>query len=173
MSIGGKIAWVVVAALGLVGIYAGIGVKKLMSICYNIVKYKYKLDLEYLYLDLTLQLKNPSFLKVGIEGYDIDVYLNNKWVAKVAKINHEEIVAEGVSVIDIPIKIKYQKLINTVAGKEIINAFSSKNFDKIFVTLEGTFSGSVLKVLVNVPVDYKITLDEIIKIMDAPASAPC
>lgn len=173
MSIGGKIALVFVTALGLVGIYAGIGVKKLMSICYNIVKYEYKLDLEYLYLDLTLQLKNPSFLKVGIDGYDLDVYLNNKWVAKVAKIKHEEIASEGISFIAIPIKIKYIKLINTIGGKEIINAFSNKEFHKIVIIVRGKLYGEVLKIPVNVPVDYKITLAEIIKIMDEPESAPC
>ena len=173
MSIGKIIVWSLVTALGLTSIYAGIGVKKLMSICYNIVGYKLKLDLEYLYLDLTMQLKNPSFLKVGIEGYNIDVYLNNKWVAKVAKKNHEEITSESATIINIPIKIKYQKLINTVGGKEIINAFSNKEFGKIFVILRGTFDGAVLKIPVHVPVDYKITLEEVIKIMDAPESAPC
>ena len=174
MKVGNIIAWTLVTAIGLFGIYAGVGIKKLMSICYSITKYKLvQIDLEYIYINFTLTLKNKSFLKVDIEGYNFDVYLNNKFVTALSSKKHEEIAGEGISVIDIPLKVAYLKTFKTVGGNEILNAFTEKKFDRIFVTLKGTFSGSVLKVPVNVPVDYKITLEEIIKIMDAPASAPC
>lgn len=173
MKTGARIAWIMVFGLGLVGIYAGIGIKKLMSICYNIVKYDVKVDFEYIWLTLTLQIKNPSYLKVDIDGYDLDVYLNNAWVANVATKKHTSLNPGGDDLIKIPIKIQYLKTFGAVKSRDIVNSFLRKEFDKIVVSLKGKFDGTILKVKAHVPVDYKISLLEIIKIMDEPASAPC
>ena len=173
MSNGVKIfVWSVLAALGLVGIYAGIGVKKLMNICYNIVKYDLKFDIQYLTLGLTLQVKNPSFLAVDLYSYDLDVFLNNKKVASVASKKYINLMAGQFTQISIPIKVKYTDTFGIVGSKEIFNYFISQRFDKIFVTLKGAFEGKIMKISASVPVDYKITLKEIADIMDSP-SDPC
>ena len=172
MKIGRIIAWTLVSVLSIAGIYVGIGVKQLMSFCYNIVKYEYKVDLEYFYLNLTLNFKNPSYLKIDIVGYDLDVYLNNGYIGKITSKKYTPLKSGEFSSVVIPAKIPYPKLLKNINGKEILTAFADKRFDRIFVSLKGRFDGRVLKVPVHVPVDYKITLEEIIKIMDSPKTPP-
>ena len=171
MKAGKAIAWLFISALGIAGIYVGIGVKQLMSFCYNIVKYEVKIDFDYIYLNLTLNFKNPSYLKIDIVGYDLDVYINNGYIGKTTSKKYVPLKTGAFSSIVIPAKIPYLKM--KINGKEILNAFTEKRFADIFISLKGKFDGTVLGVAAHVPVDYKITLQEIIKIMDAPASAPC
>ena len=165
------IAWLFVSALGIAGIYVGIGVKQLMSFCYNIVKYEVKIDFDYIYLNLTLNFKNPSYLKIDIVGYDLDVYINNGYIGKATSKKYTPLKTGEFSSIVIPAKIPYLKM--NIKGKEILSAFTQKRYDDIFISLKGKFDGTVLRVSAHVPVDYKITLTEIIKIMDSPDSAPC
>jgi LEA14-like dessication related protein len=174
MNKGVKIAlWTLVAAIGRFGVYAGIAVKGLMAICYNIVKYEARIDLQFIYLKLTLKIKNPSILKMDIDGYNLSVYLNNKWVANVESKTHVEMKSEAISTIVIPVKIDFLKTYGVVGGKEIVNAFLRKEFDKIFINVAGRFDGTVMKYHAHVPVDYKITLTEILKIMSSPDTDPC
>lgn len=164
---------IIITALGIFGIYATIGIRMLMNICYEIAKYKYKgIDIQYIYIDLQLRIFNPSILKVGLNGYNLNVYLNNKWLSDLTSYTPIIIKSEGISTITIPLKIDYLKTFGTIKSKEIINYFLTQQFDKIIITLKGKFSGTVLKIPVSVPVDSSWTLQEIAKTMDNP-SEPC
>lgn len=174
MKAGKIIAWAFVASLGIAGIYIGVGVKRLMSFCYKIVKYNVKIDLDYVHLSVDLKIQNPSYLKIDIYDYDIDVYVNNVQVGNVASKRYIELKKEQVSTISIPAKIPYLKSIGNINGKQMFNAFVNKEYDKIYITLKGKFNGGVLGVSATVPIDYKITLKEIAEIMSEPDSGePC
>lgn len=173
MKAGHIIALIFVTAFSIAGIYIGIGVKQLMSFCYKIVKYDFKIDLDYIYLTVDMKIKNPSYLKIDIYDYDIDVYVNNARVGSIANKKYVELKKGGVSSISIPSKIPYLKTFKNIPGKQIFNYFINKEFDKIFITLKGKFNGGVLGVSAHVPIDYKITLKEIAQIMSEPDSDPC
>lgn len=173
MKLGRVIAWGVVTAIGAFGVYAAIGARALMSVCYNMVKYQVQnITGDAIYINFTLKVNNPSFLAVDINGYKIDVFLNSKFIATVASTAHEEIVSKGVSTLIIPLKVAYMKAMGTVNGKELLNNFANQRFEKIVVSLKGTFKGTVLKVPVGVPIDQKWTLKEINDIMMAPNTEP-
>lgn len=173
MKIGRVIAWGLVTAIGAFGVYAAIGARALMSICYNMVKFQVQnITGDSIYINFTLKLNNPSFLAVDINGYKLDVFLNGKFIASVASVAHEEIMSKGISTLVIPVRVAYLKTLGIVGGKELINNFANQRFDKIVVSLKGTFKGSVLKVPVGVPVDQKWTLKEISDTMSAPSTEP-
>ena len=171
-NLGKILAYTLLSTLAIVGIYAGIGVKKLMSVCYNIVRYDFKFDIQTLTMSMILQVKNPSYLGIDLYGYDLDVFLNNKKVAVLAAKKHIHLATGQFTQVNIPVKVKYTDAFGSVGSKELFNSFMLGQFDKIFVTLKGNFYGEILKVNANVPVDYKINLKQIADIMDSP-SDPC
>lgn len=174
MKVGRVVIWSLVTVISLFGVYAAMGARALMGICYNMVKYQLRnITGEYIYIDFTLKINNPSFLAVDINGYKLDIYLNNKFIANLTSVAHKEIVGNGISTIVIPLKIAYLKTLGAVNSKELLNNFTNQRFDKIVVSLKGTFSGTVLKVPAEVPVNSKWTLKEINEIMMAPEDVPC
>lgn len=170
------VVWSLVTAFGLLGIYAGLGIRKLMSVGYKIIKFQIKrFNLDSISIDLTLKICNPSVLAVDITGYNIDVYLNNKPVSNIKSSTPATLIANGNSLITIPLTVLY-KTFGVVQSKEIINAFSTMQYSKIFINLQGTLDATILKIPAHVPIKYQITLQEIQKIMDDPTpstSAPC
>ena len=174
MSRGLKIAGgILIVAIASFGIYAGLGVRALMAICYNMVKYQLKnITSDAIYIDFTLKLSNPSFLSVDVNGYHLDVYLNNKFIANVTSADHATIASKGISTITIPLKVAYLKTFSAAVSRDLISNFANQRFEKIIVSLKGKLNGTVLKVPVNVPVDTKWTLKEIETIMNTPSEAP-
>ncbi len=174
MSNAGKIIGLsILAALTAVGVYAGIGVKRLMNLCWNIVKYELRFDLQYVYLNIAIQIKNPLDFDITLHGYDLDVFLNKKQIGKVASKAVKTIPGGGEITINVPAKSPIKKSFGEVGSTNILNLFLRKEFDKIVVSLDGTFTGEILKIKKKLPVEYQINLTEIIKIMDEPSSAPC
>lgn len=176
MKAGRIIIWSLVTALGLVGIYAGMGVRKLMSVGYNIIKYKItKFALDSISLDLTLKICNPSFMKVDISGYNIDIYLNNKPVSNIKSTTHASLIANGNSIIVIPVTVLF-KTFGVVGSKELVTAFGNREYDKIIISLRGTLDATILNIPAHVPIKYQITLADIQKMMDDPTpttAMPC
>lgn len=164
---------VALTAVTFAGVWAGIGIKNLMNICWKITKYDFRVDLEYIYVNLTIQIRNPSHLSVGINGYKLGVYLNNHWVADVSESKRENLTPGELITINVPVKVKFIKTFGAIKSRTVVNAFLRKEFDKIYVTLKGNLDGNILGINKGVSVDEKFTFAEILKIMNEPASAPC
>ena len=173
MSNGVKIAIGILLAVFVPGgIALAYGIDRIFKICVNINSYKFKTDLQYAYLDLQLQVKNPSFTSIAINGYAIDISLNDKKVGKVENFNSKIIEAQKISYLTIPVKIDLIKSATTLLSSEIINYFGQKKYDKIIVSLNGKFTGKVMKIPVTFPIALKYSLKEIQEIMDSPSN-PC
>ena len=173
---GNILTWTFVSVLGIIGIYATVGIRQLMRVGYNIIKFSVvNIAADSVSLILTLKICNPSFMKVDIDGYNIDISLNNKTISNIKSVTHASLIANGNSIIEIPIKILFNTF-GVVGSKEFLSAFSLRQYDRIFVTLHGELNATILKVPAHVPVNYTITLAEIQKIMDDPKpsnATPC
>lgn len=173
MSAGKVIFGIVVAAAIGFGIYAAIGIKMLMRICFSMGKYKLRSwDFQFVNIDFELVLYNPSALEATLRNYDFNLYLNNKWVANIKSDVPVRIVAEGSTTLVLPVKLDYKKTFGLAGSKEILAAFSLKQYDKIFVTLKGNYTGVALKIPVKLAVEEKWTLQSIVDEMSKP-SVPC
>ena len=173
MSKGVKIAIGILLAVFVPGgIALAYGLDRIFKICVNINSYKFKTDLQYAFLDLQLQVKNPSFIAIGINSYSIDIFLNDKKIGKVENFNTKIIEPQKISYLSIPVKMDLIKSTATVLSSEIINYFGQKQYDKIIVSLNGKFTGKVMKIPVTFPITLKYSLKEIQQIMDTP-STPC
>ncbi len=174
MTKGWKIFWTVTTLIVVPGsIWAGIGIWTLQQICYSVVKYEVKAwNFKSIDLAFTMMIKNPSQLSVEIDGYDIHVALNNVPVARLISNTVKTIEGEKASSLVLPVSIDLEKSFGQIKSKEIIGYFSSKNFDKIVLSLTGKFNGKLLKIPISVKIDSRYTLADIIKQMDTP-STPC
>ena len=151
------------------GIWAGMGIAALTKICYNVIKYEItKFNFTNMELSFTLKVKNPSNFKVVIEGYDINIELNGVKVGNIASKSIKTLKSEQISNVIIPVNILINKILGNKKLKEVLNYFSTKQYEKIFVSLSGHFNGRLLKIPIPVKIDLKYTLAEIINIMDSP-----
>ena len=173
MKIGEVIGWGITAAAAAIGIYAAVGARAMMNICYRIVKYRVtNITSKFVYMDIVVAINNPSHFNLRINDYRIDVYLNGKKIVGVGDGQRRIIKAEGASAIPIPLEIDYWKSLGIVGGQELISNLSAGRFEKIIVSLKGEISGEVAKIPVNVPIDQSWSLAQIEKIMREP-STPC
>ena len=155
------------------GAYVGVQVYKLMRVCFGMVGYKLiGFQGNDVKLQFTIAVKNPSNLKVGILGYNIDIDINGQKVANLTSGTYKELLPNQTSNLELLANIDLKKSFGAVGSKEILNYFFTSQFDKIIVNINGKFKGSLLKVPVNIPVTFKYSLREILQIMNSP-STPC
>ena len=156
------------------GAYIGVNVYMLTKVCFAVAGYKFKgFDKDgNVLLEFYMNVKNPSNLAVEVYGYSVDIDLNGKFAANVKSDKYKKLAAKEMSVLTLPVKIDVVKTFGALKSKEVLNAFISGQFDRIVVNLKGQFIGKVLKVKVNLPVDFKYSLKEILEIMKTPAT-PC
>ena len=152
------------------GIWAGMGIAALTKICYNVIKYEItKFNFTNMELSFTLKVKNPSNIKVIIEGYNINIELNGVNVGQIVSKSKKTLKSEQHSTIVIPVNIKIdKKTLGNSKIREVFDYFITKQYEKIFVSLSGHFNGRLLKIPIPVKIDLKYTLAEIINIMDSP-----
>lgn len=175
MSRGWAIFLSLLAVVGIPGgIYVGVNVYMLTKVCFSMAGYKFKgFDKDgNVLLDFSINVKNPSNLSVDVYGYSIDIDLNGNFGANVKSDKHKKLIAKELAILTLPVKIDVVKTFGAVKSKEVINHFLLGAFDKIVVNLKGQAIGRVLGVKVNLPVDFKYTLKEILDIMSKP-SIPC
>ena len=173
MSIGKVIGGIAFAAITIAGIYIGWGVKLLVALCYEITGYKLKsIDFQYLDLEFSVRVNNPSHIEVGIEGYNIDIFINNIWVANVTAKNPQTIGAEKSSILTIPVKVDYKKVFGIVRSKAILSYFANNQFEKIVVSLKGKFVGSALKIPISTKLELQQNLLQITEAYMKPPT-PC
>lgn len=173
MSVGKAIVGMIITAAVVAGIYIGIQVKNFMNICFQIGKYKMTgIDLQYIYVDFGLIVYNPDGLEAHLVGYHFDVFINDKWVAKIQSKGRIRLASEESTTITIPIQIDYRKAFGVVLGGEMIQLFAQKKYDSINVRLVGKYTGQALGIKVPLDLDEKWTLADIVKSMSEP-SVPC
>ena len=170
MSTAGKIiSVVVITGLGMFGIYAAVGVRGLMNIGYTIIKYQIRsATLSTISLDLTLRICNPSIIKVGIVGYNIDVALNGTHISTIASDVASTLDNKNPAVLIIPITVDVKKVFGAVKSQQLISDFTNQRFDQIVISLSGTFKGTVLGVTISKSLSKDITLQDIQTIMNTP-----
>lgn len=155
------------------GIYVGVNVYHLLQICYNIKKYEIvNINLSTLSLRLTLQIKNPSGLSVGMDGYEMVVLLNGVRVAAIVNSTPKVLESGQYTDVVIPITIQWNKTFTKSQAGEILQYFMQKQYDKIIFNISGQFNGSLLKIPIHKKINMNYSLEEIVKNMDTP-SQPC
>jgi len=155
------------------GLYAGVGIYALTNICFNFKRFELTgIDKTFIGINFVLQIKNPSRINVHIDGYDIDVAINGTKVANIISANKKTLAGEKTNILVLPIKINYKETFGVLKSAELISLFAKKEYSKIYISLEGRFNGSLLKIPIRRKINMKYTLAEIVKMASEP-SEPC
>ena len=154
-----------------IGIYAGKVYKDIKNLCFELVKYEFKgFNGANVLINFVLKIKNISIVKIKIVGYEFDIFINNIKIGSIKDTQEQIIKSEQYSMLNIPIEIDVIKSFGLVKSSEILNALKSDP-SKIVVSLKGLLAAEVFKLKVkNIPIDYSITLKEILEIMKTPST---
>lgn len=155
------------------GICAAISLKLLTKICVKPAAFKI-IDINgtFIKFELSLSIKNPSITDVELDGYDLDVFINNIKVANLLSGTKNIIQGKATSTINLPITIYHKNAFGPAQAQELATLFITRQLNKILVTLKGKFIGEALKMPISTKLNFKYTLAEIKKIMAEPAQ-PC
>lgn len=151
------------------GVYAGKVYHDIKNISYELIKYQYKGIKEgKVFIDFILKIKNISIVRIKIVGYEFDIFLNDINVGKIKGNKEQVIKAEQYSLLNIPLAINLKETFGLVRSADILSSLAM-NPKSIIISLRGMFAGEVFKLKVkNIPIDYSITLQEIITLMNEP-----
>ena len=146
------------------GFYAYFTVKLLTQIGVRIYGGRIKsVGAGFIDLVITLEITNPSNVPIEIEGYNMKVDINGAGVADIKNSNPKELKAHAVSLLDIPITIKYLEFANKTKFNELLQYFLTSKTDKISVTVNGGILGSVAKIPVATGIKAVTNLRDIIE----------
>lgn len=149
------------------GVYAYLSVKLLTQIGVRIYGAKIKsVGAGFIDFVITLEITNPSNASIDIEGYNMKVDINGAGVADIKNSNKKELKANAVSLLDIPITIKYLEFANKTKFNELVQYLLTGKMDKISVHLDGGILGSVAKIPVATGIKAVTTLKDIIEKKD-------
>ncbi|PCJ55966.1 MAG: hypothetical protein COA79_20365 [Planctomycetota bacterium] len=163
MGTGGKILLVVLGGgtLGL-AIYSAITARNLTRMDYNVSGFKVvEIDNRFIHLDIRIDVINPADWDVVIKKYNLDVFLNDTWVANSQSATKKKIASNDTSRLTISISIDYKKIFGLLGSAKMLALFGAGDVDNIYLGIKGSFSGKLLGYEVISPIDEKLTLREI------------
>lgn len=146
------------------GFYAYFSVKLLTKIGVKIYGARIKsAGAGFIDIVITLEITNPSNASIDVEGYNMVVTINGAEVADIKNSNKKELKAHAVSLLDIPITIKYLEFANKAKFNEILKYLLIGKMDKISVNLDGSILGSIAKIPVATGIRATVSLKDIIE----------
>ena len=152
-----------------IGVYAGKVYHDIKNISYELVKYQFKGIKEgKAFIDFILRIKNISIVRIKIVGYEFDIFINDIRVGAIKGTKEQVIKSEQYSLLSIPLGINLAETFGLVRSADILSSLAT-NPKAIVISLKGMFAAEVFKLKVkNIPIDYSISLQEIISIMNEP-----
>ena len=152
-----------------IGVYAGKVYHDIKNISYELVKYQFKGIKEgKAFIDFILRIKNISIVRIKIVGYEFDIFINDIRVGAIKGTKEQVIKPEQYSLLSIPLGINLAETFGLVRSADILSSLAT-NPKAIVISLKGMFAAEVFKLKVkNIPIDYSISLQEIISIMNEP-----
>lgn len=194
MSAGKIIAWSLAAIATSIIVYVGIGAYKMKNLCFKLIGFKslgiFKNGAETINpfgadsynFQLSLRLRNPSYLDVAITGCSLDVTINGNRLAHISGADlllaNKNILTAGTLllpknnahvVITIPISIDLKDSSNLIRNQSLLAAFSTKQYQNVLITIQGNFSGQLLKLPVSHSIAITKSLAAIKALIDAPS----
>jgi len=144
------------------GMYAYISLKLLTQITFKVFRFKVKsIGAGFIDLIITLEVKNPANVSVDIEGYNMEVKINDVSVAVIKNNEEKELKPHATSLLNIPITIKYLEFVSKSKFNLLMEYFVTGKTDKIFVNLDGNILGSVAKVPISTSIKVGMSVKEI------------
>ena len=194
MSAGKIIGWSLVAILTSVAVYVGIGAYKMKNLCFKLIGFKslgiFKNGVETINpfgadsydFQLSLKLRNPSYLDVAITGFDLNVTINGNRLAHISGTTllmaNKKILTAGTLLLPknnahvtiiIPISIDLKDSSNLIRNQSLLTAFANKQYQNVLITIAGNFSGQLLKLPVSHSISITKSLSDIQALMSAPS----
>lgn len=165
MNVAVKIFGVIFVSLLLIGgAEASVGIYAFKSIEASYLKKSFKInsiDATGIQMAVTLIIKNPSPFGININSYDLQASINGAKIANFKSDTQKNILARKYSYLSLPINVNWKNSFPGGTGKNLFNYFINQQYDKIILTVEGSFSGSTLKIPVNKNIKIEYTLKEI------------
>lgn len=138
-------------------------IQQAMSFCYKFSAINFlKLDKSEFIILLTIKIRNQSDIRLNLDSYSFDVFINGKYVTNIVSPSSIDLLANAVS--EFPVKIIFNpsKLFNLA---DVVSLISTALTDKknFLIKLKGNISASVSFIRVkNLPIDMQMSLEEIL-----------
>ncbi len=147
-----------------------------MSFCYKFSKVKIvKASKDQFIINLTIKIRNQSDLRINLQNYSFEVYINGKFITVISSVSSVDLLANAVSELPVRIEFNPQKLFNIAdVTKLIATALTDQNNFKI--QLKGKIAAAINFIKIkDLPIDMTMSLAEIMKPADpnAPAKLDC
>lgn len=149
-------------------------VKMLQDFCYTFEGYKIlELGINKVTLAILLQVRNKSDLDLTINGYDLSVSINDKFVSKIQSNQVQDLLANSKSQLNLGISFNPSEVLKGVLNLNVLQG-ALLDPKKVVVGIKGTISVSHKKVLKlnKVPVNFSLTLDDMMP-KPGEVSRPC
>lgn len=137
--------------------------KRIMDYCFTFDGYKIlSLGAKNIKLQLNLAVKNNSDVDLNINGYDLNISLNNKSVGKVSSDKKQLLQANSKSVLELVVSFNPVDTIKNAINFDFLKGVVLDP-SKVLVNVKGTVNigQGVIKVN-NIPVDFNLTLKDML-----------
>lgn len=188
MSATGKIiGWSIFGIIAAGAIYVGVGVFKMMKVCFKFGGIKLNgffddnnnstinpLGAKWFKADVTMKIYNPSYLKATISTYNLVVTINGNQVSVLQGDAPIVITPNGWGVITLTIPIDLKGGSSLFKGN-FLSLIASKKYDQININISGTVTAT-LGISYPIPLDITKTMQDIIDSASAPTdpnAPPC
>lgn len=131
-------AFIVLAGLG---IYVYRQVKLAMNYCYKMSGFRIRsLKTTNIAFDLGVRFKNNSNIDVLVNGYDLDVYINDKKVSHVKAAHKTLIKGKAISILWVNVSFDPKKIFNDLGYIASLISYFLTAKEKIIIKIEGNVS---------------------------------
>ena len=163
MGTGGKILLAILGG-GTLGfaVYSALTIRNLARMDFSVSGFKVvEIDNRFIHLDIGIDVINPADLDVIIKKYNLDIFINDIWVANSQSATKKRITANQTSKLTLSISVDYKKTFGLLGSAKMLALFSSGDVDNIYLGVKGSFSGKLMGYEIVSPIDEKLTLREI------------
>jgi LEA14-like dessication related protein len=133
-----------------------------LSYCYKISGAKFNtVTKNRINLDLMVKILNNSAFQADLTGYDFDVFINGKFIAKIAGSKAQSIASKGVSELGLNIDFNPDKVFNADDLMKLITWYFTDKAN-VVIQVRGSFSVRLNFIKVSeYPIDVKMSLADI------------
>lgn len=136
-------------------------IKQALSYCYKIANISIlKVSTSLISLKVFVKIQNKSSFFIELKGYDFDIYVNSLYVANVKSDNTQIIANNAISDINFQIDFDPGNIFK-VSDIALIVGYFLTDKSKIVISIKGNFVAKMNFIRIKMPVDFKMTLAEL------------
>lgn len=143
---------------------------KALNYCYQVSGVHFNnVSINNINMDVSIRLKNQSTFDVTLTGYDFDIYVNNKLISTVKSDVPQNIANQSVSTLVANVQFDPSKFFDLAYITEFV-VYAVNDRSNFIIEVKGSFSAKLNFIAINYPLDFKMSLEDILTPSDPGAA---